>query len=169
MNGWLNLLCQFLSNRLAPRPTPEPEPPPAPGPEPLPEPVPTVDPVPAPPSPESAVIVAINAARAGQGLAALVEDDSLARVSASWAASMASSSDMEHGDFADRMASVYPNIAAAENIAEGQPDASSVVAAWMEEPLHRANILGEYNRLGVGAKSDESGAIYWCADFVRID
>jgi uncharacterized protein YkwD len=175
MSELLSRLRQFLSNWFAPEPTPDPEPTPepqpAPEPEPIPEPEPEppIEPVPAPPSPGSSVVEAINAARASEGLPALAEDDSLARLATSWAASMASSSDMEHGDFADRIASIYPNTAAAENIAEGQPDATSVVAAWMDDEPHRANILGDYNHLGVGTDRDEGGSVYWCVDFVRID
>ena len=167
MSELLSRLRQFLSIWFGPKPTPAPEPSPAP--EPAPEPVPPIQPIPAPPSPESAVVEAINSARASQGLSSLVEDDALAQLATSWASSMAASGDMEHGDFADRIASIYPNTAASENIAEGQPDAASVVDAWMGDPPHRANILGDYNRLGVGIGRDASGAIYWCTDFVQID
>ena len=36
----------------------------------------------------------------------------------------------------------------------------------MESPPHRANILGDFTKVGVGARQDGSGAIYWCVDFV---
>jgi uncharacterized protein YkwD len=173
MSDLLNRLRQFLSNWFAPEPTPDPEPAPepAPAPEPEPEPAPEspIEPVPAPSSPESSVVEAINAARVSQGYPKLIEDESLARLATSWATSMASSNDMKHGDFAGRIATIYPNTAAAENVAEGQLDATSVVDAWMDDTLHRANILGDYNRLGVGSERDEEGSIYWCVDFVRID
>jgi uncharacterized protein YkwD len=166
MSQLLSQFFQFFSNWLAPQPGPQPSPPPVPVTPPTPAPTPT--PVPVSPSPESAVVAAINAARVGQGLSALVEDESLDRLASSWAASMATSGVREHGDFAGRIGSVYPNTAAAENIAEGQPDANSLVAAWMNDPPHRANILGDYNRLGVGSDADGSGSIYWCADFVQV-
>jgi uncharacterized protein YkwD len=166
MSQLLSQFFQVLSNWLDPRPSPQPSPPPVPVPVPVPPPAPV--PVPVSPSPESALVAAINAARVGQGLPALVEDESLDRLSSSWASSMASSGVLGHGDFAGRIGSVYPNTAAAENIAEGQPDANSVVDAWMNDPPHRANILGDYNRLGVGSVQDGSGSIYWCTDFARV-
>ena len=93
----------------------------------------------------------------------------MSRLATSWAGSMASWGILEHGNFAGRIVSVAPDVPAAENIAEGQPDASAVVAAWMEDPPHRANILGDYNRVGVGADRNGTGPIYWCVDFARIE
>jgi uncharacterized protein YkwD len=164
MSELLSLLSQIWSNWFSNVPTPQPEPTPQPGPEPM----PPVQPLPTPPSTSSSVVAAINAARASEGLSPLVEDAPLDGLAQSWAASMAASGTMAHGDFASRIASVYPNTAAAENIAEGQPDAASVVAAWMGDAPHRANILGDYNRVGVGSQADESGSIYWCADFAQV-
>jgi uncharacterized protein YkwD len=98
----------------------------------------------------------------------LVEDRVLGQMARNWAASMASGDVLSHGDFAVRITAVYPNRAGGEDIAEGQPDAPSVVAAWMESPPHRANILGEFDRIGVGSSRDSGGTVYWCADFVQI-
>lgn len=167
MSDLLSRICQFLAGWFAPAPEPEPIPYPSPAPDPEPQPEPEPRPAPVAPTPESSVIEQINAARESAGLSALARDESLMRLAASWAASMASSSDMDHGDFADRISSVYPNTEAAENIAEGQPDADSVVAAWLDDPPHRANMLGDFNRLGVGVGRDDSGSPYWCADFVQ--
>ena len=165
MSAWLNDLYQALLAYFRPRPAPLPEPAPSP---PF-APVPPITPAPAPPTTGSAVTAAINAARASRALPPLMDDDNLTRVALAWAGSMAESGVMDHGDFAGRMASVVPNTAAAENIAEGQPDATSVVAAWMDDPPHRANILGEYTRLGVGLARDPGATTYWCVDFARID
>jgi uncharacterized protein YkwD len=164
MSDLLIAFQQWMSNWFTPQPAPDPEPMPMPSP-PKPAPIP---PAPARPTPESLVVAAINSARSAEGLAALIPDHALGRVSSRFAASMASASVLDHGDFADRIASVYPNTAAGEDIAEGQPDAASVVAAWMGDPPHRANLLGDFNRIGVGMAPDDSGAIYWCVDFVRI-
>ena len=85
-----------------------------------------------------------------------------------WATSMASLDGLSHGDFAGRITAIYPNRAGGEDIAEGQPDATSVVAAWMESPPHRANILGDFDRIGVGSARDSAGTVYWCADFALV-
>jgi hypothetical protein len=53
-----------------------------------------------------------------------------------------------------------------EIIAEGYPDPSDVVAAWMSSPEHRANILGApYVVMGVGAAQDANGVYWWTVDF----
>lgn len=38
----------------------------------------------------------------------------------------------------------------AENFTYGQPTVEAVMKAWVDSPGHRANILGPYNRIGVG-------------------
>lgn len=55
-----------------------------------------------------------------------------------------------------------------ENIAAGQRTAKDVVAAWMNSPGHRANILSpSYEKLGVGLMKTQSGyGYYWVQLFV---
>ncbi|MEV4923821.1 CAP domain-containing protein [Streptomyces roseoverticillatus] len=46
-------------------------------------------------------------------------------------------------------------------------DARSVVDAWIKEPLHERNILGDgYKYTGVGVAIDGSGTHWWAQDFV---
>lgn len=57
-----------------------------------------------------------------------------------------------------------------ENIAAGFKDATSVMAAWMKSPGHRANILNsKFTHLGVGIASSRSDSIYggyiWTQNF----
>jgi len=55
---------------------------------------------------------------------------------------------------------------AGENIAMGQPDAKSVVTAWMNSPGHRANILNaKFTKLGVGVYK-VNGTMYWSQEFI---
>ncbi|KYD30474.1 CAP domain-containing protein [Parageobacillus toebii] len=55
--------------------------------------------------------------------------------------------------------------AAGENIAKGQRTPQEVVAAWMNSPGHRANILNKnYTHIGVGF--EENGYI-WTQQFIR--
>ncbi|MDK1475084.1 CAP domain-containing protein [Streptomyces sp. 549] len=52
-----------------------------------------------------------------------------------------------------------------ENIARGQATAEEVMAAWMQSPGHRANILNcDYKTLGVGAHF-EPGGPWWTQNF----
>jgi uncharacterized protein YkwD len=56
----------------------------------------------------------------------------------------------------------------AENIASGHETPEEVVAAWMESPRHRANILGKgYRETGVGFAAGGSEGFYWVQDFGR--
>ena len=162
MPRWLIRLIQALARPFEPAPVPAPIPEPTPSPMPTPEPIPPV-----PPVETTGLAIAINAARASADLPPLAVDISLDQIAASWARSMASGGSLGHGPFADRVGSVYPNAAAGEDIAEGQPSPAEVVAAWMDDPPHRANILGPFDRLGVGLARADDGTLYWCADFVR--
>ncbi len=165
MPQWLIRLLLALVEPFDPQPEP---PPPPPDPQPAPPPAP--DPVPRPePDAPPALAVEINAARATAGLSPLEFDPALGQVSESWARAMAADGALDHGAFGERIASIYPNTAAGEDIAEGQPTAPDVVAAWMDDPPHRANILGGFNRLGVGQARADDGTLYWCADFVQKD
>ena len=58
--------------------------------------------------------------------------------------------------------------AAGENIAKGQKTAAAVVAAWMNSPGHRANILSKtYNSIGVGVAKTANGTYYWTQLFIK--
>ncbi|MFV0257110.1 MAG: CAP domain-containing protein, partial [Acidimicrobiales bacterium] len=60
----------------------------------------------------------------------------------------------------------YAYSRAAENIAAGQPTATSVVQAWMDSPGHRANILNcSLTELGVGLAEGGSYGTYWTQVF----
>lgn len=53
----------------------------------------------------------------------------------------------------------------AENVAAGQPNCTSVVAAWMNSSGHRKNILNpSMVHIGVGAVKATNGTIYWTMD-----
>ena len=53
---------------------------------------------------------------------------------------------------------------AGENIAYGQNSANEVVTAWMNSEGHRANILGDYDYIGIGVY-ESGGVIYWSQMF----
>jgi uncharacterized protein YkwD len=62
----------------------------------------------------------------------------------------------------------YTYSLAAENIAGGQPDAASVMTAWMNSPGHRANILNcQLAQIGVGMylRPGSQYGTYWTQDF----
>ena len=53
-----------------------------------------------------------------------------------------------------------------ENIGEGFTTVDSVMAAWMDSPDHRANILGAaFTNVGFGESTSSSGLWFWTQDF----
>ena len=122
----------------------------------------------------NAVIKLVNAHRTSLGLHTLAVSPALTR-SAVWKARhMATYRYMAHDDPAPPVArSAGQRIAACgysrswgENIAEGFPTASSVVAAWLGSPGHRANIENpSYRVTGSGAAVAAGGTVLWAQDF----
>jgi len=59
---------------------------------------------------------------------------------------------------------------AGENIAMGQRSPAAVVAAWMNSPGHRSNILGlqaNFNYIGVGVVQKANGTLCWVQLFLN--
>jgi uncharacterized protein YkwD len=54
-----------------------------------------------------------------------------------------------------------------ENLAMGQPDAETVVSDWMTSVKHRANILGDFNQVGMARATGPDGVPYWAVVFGR--
>ncbi len=58
--------------------------------------------------------------------------------------------------------------AGGENIAMGQRTPKEVVAAWMNSPGHRGNILStSFTEIGAGCAKDKNGSYYWTQMFIR--
>jgi uncharacterized protein YkwD len=113
---------------------------------------------------------ATNTARAEEGLKPLAVDARLSRAARDYAAALASSGRFEHTDIrgstvVDRAEAVgYASWAfLGENLArtaDGVP-LEHVVAAWLDSPSHRANLLSaEASEMGAGCVRRD-GAI-WC-------
>ncbi len=114
---------------------------------------------------EREVIRLVNVERARNGLYALTEDTLLTRTA------RMKSQDMHDRRYFDHLSPTYGSPfqlmrsqgvryrTAGENIAMGYRTAAAVVAAWMNSPSHRANILNaSYTKIGVGYVADG----YYC-------
>jgi uncharacterized protein YkwD len=152
----------FILGRCAPAPTPAPAPAPAP--------------VGAPPltsitiAPE--VVAIVNAYRAQNGLAPLVENALLNAAAVDHSLYQATIAKMTHTGSGgtnpgQRIAGWgYSARMWAENVAAGQPTSDAVMTAWMNSAGHRANILNPNLReIGVAAVTSVRGTIYWTMDF----
>ncbi len=118
---------------------------------------------------EKEVVRLVNLEREKAGLAALTLDTALTRTA------RLKSQDMHDRGYFDHNSPTYGTPfqlmkaqgvsyrTAGENIAMGYRTPEAVVAAWMNSPGHRANILNaSYTKIGVGYVSDGS---YWTQHF----
>lgn len=153
----MNLLA-WLFSRLRWHPAPVP-----------PSPVPPVSPTPPTPGDDAAALLAAhNLARSARNLCLLALDPRLGTAAQGHAEYMARVGVLAHsgigdGDPSSRVrASGFDFQSSGENIAMGYPNARAVVAAWLADTAHSANVLGDYTKVGFG----HSGS-YWCADYAR--
>lgn len=113
----------------------------------------------------------VNAERARAGLAPLQIDARLMLAAQRHSEDQAAMGRMSHfgsdgSTVAIRLDRVgYAYRGWAENVAYGQPDAATVVTAWMNSPGHRDNNLGPNTQLGVGLAYSASGTPYWTMVF----
>lgn len=112
----------------------------------------------------------VNSARSANGLAALTLSESLSR------GALAKSQDMQQSNYFSHTSPTYGSPFdmmqsfgisyryAGENIAAGYSSAASVMAAWMNSPTHRANILSpNFTMLGAGYVANGG---YWTQWFI---
>lgn len=129
------------------------------------------------------VLALVNAARAEgrhcggdrfEPAQALALSDTLNEAASGHAWDMAARGETGHegsdGSYAaDRITRAgYAWSAAAENVAAGQPDAETVVAAWLESPGHCANVMGPYfTEMGIAfaIAASKRPSIYWAQVF----
>ncbi len=164
-----SLWCYFfpwLCSEPIPSPTPTPDPIPTPTPDPTP--TPTPDPIPPPEDINSEFLVLINHMRSSQELSLFTTDSKLVDLAQLWSDRQAKDDTMSHGDFQSRISSVYPNVYAAENVAEGSDTVQGTFNQWMNSPPHYENMIGNYTSIGLGKSISNSGNIYWTLDIVRI-
>lgn len=93
----------------------------------------------------------LNQSRTSAGLPALVSDPTLAATSRSWSGTMAAAGKIYH---ATNLGTIAANIEPAwqgigENVGVGY-DVGGLHQAFMNSPGHRDNIMGGYNRVGIG-------------------
>jgi len=114
-------------------------------------------------SPQLAVAFewAIDVERAHVGLGPLIVDATVSQQAQEWSGGMALFNNMaEDWHYAAEMSATVPSMSRyGENVGEG-PSASSVEAAFMASPPHRANILGNYTHVGVGVFVDGTGRVW---------
>ena len=118
------------------------------------------------------VVQLVNAQRAKVGCRALVSDARLARAAQAHSVDMAkrryfSHTSLDGRTFVQRIrAQGYTGSRLGENIAAGYRTPSTVMAAWMKSPGHKANILNcSFRAIGVGYATGGPYGTYWTQDF----
>jgi uncharacterized protein YkwD len=113
----------------------------------------------------------VNAERASRGIAPVSVHPAIQFAAESMAKYEAIASVMTHvspngARGGDRIAGAgYAWTAWGENVAAGQPDCATVMAAWMNSPGHRDNILNpRFVHIGVAAAANGAGVVYWAMD-----
>lgn len=125
---------------------------------------------------ESRIFDLINAERQHQGLPSLVYNSQLDRMAKIQAANMARLQKLAHtlpesqlptlGDRAHYVG--YPFGRVAENVAQGFPNAETVVQGWMTSSGHRHNVLNaDVVETGIGIARASGGGLYFCQVFGR--
>ncbi|MEU8260613.1 CAP domain-containing protein [Micromonospora sp. NPDC048999] len=116
------------------------------------------------------VVDLVNQERAKAGCKALTVNDKLTLAAQRHSQDQADHKTMTHdgsdgSDVGDRLDRVGYNWRAyGENVAWNQQSPAAVMAAWMNSPGHRANILNcSYTEIGVGVA--RSNGPYWTQDF----
>ncbi|MCU1462322.1 MAG: Transporter [Acidimicrobiales bacterium] len=109
----------------------------------------------------------LNSQRASAGLAPLSLDPALSTLARGWSDSVAASGNLVHNpNLGGAISSIVPGWTRyGENIAYGQTPQQMSDMLWNSAP-HKANIMGGYNRVGVGVAV--SGSTLWVTfDFVQ--
>jgi hypothetical protein len=109
----------------------------------------------------------INSTRANNGLAALEVDGGLQAHARNHTAAMIANGDIFHSSSAELSAAAGSGWSrVGENVGKGQAP-SSLHTAFMNSAGHAANILGDYNYVGVGTDTAADGALYVTVVFMK--
>ncbi len=112
-----------------------------------------------------AALTLVNQERAAQGLSALTWSSGLEKDAQVRAQECEQSFSHTRPNGTDWW-TVDSNLMYGENLAYNYNDASSVVAAWMASPTHKANIMnGQYKTIGIACYQTSSGIWYWAQEF----
>lgn len=115
-----------------------------------------------------------NQYRHRHGLPALKLDQTATRLAQKHSSDMASRrAGFGHGGFQGRtnkLRGAYGrNIATGENVAYGKLSAKEVVNIWIHSRPHRKNLLGNFNKVGIGVAKNRQGIGFFTQLFVRTN
>jgi hypothetical protein len=116
---------------------------------------------------ESEFVSLINSTRANNGLSALEVDGGLRAHARNHTAAMIANGDIFHSSSAELSAAAGSGWSrVGENVGKGQAP-TSLHTAFMNSAAHAANVLGDYNYVGVGTDTAPDGALYVTVVFMK--
>lgn len=118
------------------------------------------------PAAESEFVTLINQARSAQGLPALTVHGDLVAGARSHTAEMVPTGTIFHSTSAQLSSVTTGWSVMGENVGKG-PNPTVLHRAFMESPSHRANVLGDFDRVGVGVAADAAGKLYVTVMFMK--
>ena len=118
------------------------------------------------PDAEVGIVDLVNAARTEAGLETLSVDLGLIVTARAHSEDMASEARLFHSPKAELASIDVDWELIGENVGQGS-DAYSIHDAFMASESHRANVLGEFDSVGVGAARSEDGTLYVTVIFMR--
>ena len=114
----------------------------------------------------------INEYRVSQGLNSLEKINHISYKSEEHDEYMIANKVVNHDDFVARSENIIQVLKAktvGENVAYNFNTPESVVAAWLNSPAHKENIVGNYTHFGIAIKSaPTTGRKYYTNIFVKI-
>lgn len=116
---------------------------------------------------QTTVTSQINGSRKDVRLAALSSDSAAMSKAQAWSEHMAGTGKLEHSGGGSKVSTTGLTnwCAVGENVGYG-PSLDRIHAAFMASAAHKANILGKYDRVGVGVA--KKGSTYWVTHvFIR--
>jgi hypothetical protein len=116
---------------------------------------------------EAQFLTLMNSERVGAGLAPMNLDAAMYPMAIQWSQQMAAAGGLSHRpDLAARASAIVPTWSKlGENVGTGG-SVTSLHQAFMNSPGHRANVLGDYNRVAIAVVVD--GARIWVTfDFMK--
>ncbi len=121
---------------------------------------------------ELATMNLINEYRISQGLSTLERINHISFKSEEHDDYMIANKVVNHNDFVARSQNIIKVLGAktvGENVAYNFNTPESVVAAWLNSPAHKENIVGNYTHFGIAIKADPvTGKKYYTNIFAKI-
>lgn len=115
---------------------------------------------------EAQFVTLMNQSRAQAGLAPLIVSSDLVAGARKHTAAMIPTGTIFHSTAAELGSVTTGWLVMGENVGKG-PNPTVLHDAFMQSPSHRANILGDFDHVGVGVDLDDGGKLYVTVMFMK--